>query len=451
MKTLKYILLIVLTAIGISCENDLNIEPAQSISTETALSSEDNIINILIGAYDEAGQGPTFGGQTQIIADLLGNSGQVGWGGSFIDPRQLNNKSILTNNVFVRDLWYNSYEIINQSNLVIDNISLVTSGKANQVEGEAKFLRALSYFDLVRLFGKQYTAGGANSQLGVPLQLKGIIEYAEDLSIARNTVEEVYTQIINDLNEAYNKLPASNSYFVDKYAAKALLSRVYLQQGAYANARDAAHDVLQSSGHSLTPTFAGAFNNNVDSSEDIFAFQVTSQTGAQQLINFYASQANGGRQGDITIQPGYLALFDDVANDIRDNFNYVSPDNGEDLTSKYTNQFANISMFRIAEMHLIRAEANFREGSSLGLAPLVEINTLRARSSASPLGAVTLALILNERELELAFEGFFLHDYKRTQRTVAGISFDSDSLVLPIPDLEMDTNSKMVQNPGYTN
>ena len=452
MKTLKLIYFAILAIVFAGCESELEIEPAQSISVGAALSSEENISNILIGAYDEAGQAATYGGRTHVIADLLGTTNQVSWNGTFLDPREFFTKSIFVTNGFVAGHWGNSYEVINQTNLVVDNIATVTSStdEANRIEGEAKFLRALTYFDLVRFYGLPYQAGGGNSQLGVPLALTGIVDYSGDLEIARNTVEEVYTQVIADLNDAFTKLPDSNNELADKYAAKALLARVYFQQGNYAAARDAANDVLTNSGHSLAGTFAGAFNNDADGSEDIFTFQVTSQTGTNQLITFYASQDNGGRQGDIAVEAGYTALFDDPLNDVRASFLYVSPDNGLNLTSKYTNQFGNVPTLRIGEMHLIRLEGNFREGTSVGLDPLVEINALRGRSMATALaGPLTLDLIANERQLELGFEGHLIHDLKRTGSPVGALPANDNTLVLPIPQGEMDTNSLMVQNPGY--
>lgn len=435
----------------IGCEDELNLEPFQQVSVDVALSTEDNINNILVGAYEEAGQFPTFGGRTHLMADLLGANGEISWNGTFFDPREIFNKQILIDNGFVANHWANSYEVINQTNLVIDNLDIVTSSAAerDRIEGEAKFLRALCYFDLVRFFGPAYQAGGGNSQPGVPLRLTGIIDYSGDLGIARSTVEEVYSQILSDLADAVALLPASNEFFADQYAARALQARVYFQQGNYAAARDAANDVLMNSGHSLASTYAGAFNRDSDSVEDIFAFQVTSQTGDNELIIFYASEGNGGRGGDVGLEAPFFALFDDPANDARASFNYVSPNNGETLTSKYTNQFGNVPTLRIGEMHLIRAESNFREGTTVGLAPLVEINALRGRSGAAALGAVTLDIFFNERILELAFEGHLIHDYKRTGRAVGAIPAADNSLVFPIPQAEMDTNALMTQNAGY--
>lgn len=454
MKIYKLFLIAAVSVFWIGCENELEIDPTDTLPGELAISSEANISAILIGTYEEMGQEDTYGGELQLMVDLLGTTDEVEWGGTFLDPRQAFTKSILVDNGFVSTIWRNSYESINQANLVIDNTDIVTSSpeEKNRIEGEAKFLRALAYFDLVRNFGAPYSPGGGNSQPGVPLRLEGILDYSMTLETARNSVEEVYDQIINDANEAYALLPDDNGFYADRFAAQALLARVYFQQGNYAAARDAADDVLQNSGHSLTAGYDGAFNNDTDGPETIFAFQKTSQVSAasgNQLVNFYASQANGGRGGDVRIQEDYIALFDDPDNDFRASFFYISPDNDETLTSKYTNQFANVTIFRIAEMHLIRAESNFREGTALGLAPLAEINALRARSGAAALTALNEDLLFNERQLELAFEGFLVQDYKRTQRSVGSLAFDANALVFPIPQNEMDTNPLMEQNPGY--
>lgn len=449
MKNIKHIIqLLVLSVLIVSCDDSLNQEPRQSISLETAISSPANIRSLLLGAYDESGQVASYGGRSQLIADLLGNTGEFSWQGTFIDPRQLNNKSVLVSNGFVAGNWNNNYEVINQVNLVIDNSGLFTNAaEKSRIEGEAKFLRALAYFDLVRNFGKQYMAGGANTQPGVPLRLKGITDHTSDLSIARNTVQEVYNQILSDLNDAYANLPNTNGIFADKYAARALQARVYLQQGNYPAARDAANDVIANSGHSLAGTYAGAFNNTTNSSEDLFAFQVTDQTGANGLITFYASEANGGRGGDIVISAGYYTGFDAFGTDQRSRF--FTQATGSILTAKYTNQFANVSVFRLAEMYLIRAEANLRASTMIGATPLADVNAVRARSGAPALPAVTLALIARERTFELAFEGFAIHDFRRTGTNVGAINYDADRLVLPIPQSEIDANSKMTQNSGY--
>ena len=439
----QYIFLFLLLFLAFACEDELELNPRQSIAGESAVSSEDNIQNILIGIYDEAGQDDSHGGNLQVISDLLGNVDQVTWGGTFLAPAEIVNKTILPDNGFIAGFWNNAYEVINQANIVLDNIAIVTSStdERNRIEGEARFLRALNYYELIKHFG--------SGETGVPLRTAGILDYAVDLSISRASTTDVYNLIISDLEAAYNLLPESNSFYADRYAAQALLARVQLYRGNFAAARDAANDVLANSGHSLAPTFAEAFNNDADGPEDIFSFQVTSQTGENDLVVYYASEGNGGRGGDITINDEYVALFDDAANDVRASFFYESPENGGRLTSKYTNQFGNVPILRIAEMHLIRIEANFELGSSVGLDPLTEINALRGRSGAAALSAIDKATILQERQRELAFEGFFIHDAKRTQSNVGNLSWDDPSLVLPIPLSEIDTNPLISQNPGY--
>lgn len=99
------------------------------------------------------------------------------------------------------------------------------------------------------------------------------------------------------------------------------------------------------------------------------------------------------------------------------------------LTNKYTNRFGNLHVIRLAEIYLIRAESNFRENTSLGATPLEDINTIRNRAKASILSSVSLDDILMERRKELAFEGFLLHDIKRTAGNVGSLPWSSDKLV----------------------
>lgn len=432
-----FVLFIALAFSG--CDDKLDIEPRQSISVNTAITSGENVKNILIGVYNESVQEDSYGGYLQLLSDLYGFTTEATWGGTFQGPRQVFNKNIFIDNGFVRDLWLNAYEAINQANLVLDYSDLVEEEDRDRVMGEAYFLRALNYFDLNRL----YSSNG----MGVPITLEGIIDYSQDLQIPRASTSEVYDQVIADLQTAYDLLPEENGVFADKYAAQALLARVYLQVGNYAGARDAADDVIQNSGHSLTASFEGAFNNDVNSSEDVFAFQVTTQDGANVLVTHYADQSFGGRGGDVTVNQSYLDRFGE--SDDRGSFFYTSAQNGGTLTGKYTNQFANISLIRLAEMYLIRAEANLREGTTVGATPLEDVNTVRTRAGAEPLANVTVEDVLYERELELMFEGFLIFDYKRTGRDVGELPADSNKLSFPIPQRELDANNLLEQNPGY--
>ena len=255
-KLIYYISLSLLTLSLGSCDDNLNIEPEQNLSPEVATSSPSNLRNIINNIYGEARDNDSYGGGIAMAADLLGNDGDVSWNGTYTQPAEYDEKAVLSDNVYVEDIWLNAYEINNQANIVLANLDVFEDADARDLtEGEAKFLRALAYFDLVRLFSKPYEAGQANTQLAVPIVLEPVLDATGVTNPSRNTAEEVYAQVLSDLSDAYNLLPEENGVYADKYTARALLARVYLQMGDYTNARDAADEVIQESGFTLTADY----------------------------------------------------------------------------------------------------------------------------------------------------------------------------------------------------
>ena len=234
MKNIKYKYIILALSgffLVTSCDRELDINPEQSVGTNVVISTPESVEQILIGAYKNTGDGDLFGGDLQIYADILGDNGDLYWWGTYADLGNIYDKSIISNNVYVRDSWARAYKVIYETNVVLDNLNIVTDADdKKRIGGEAKFLRALNYFELVRYFGKQYEVGKNNTQLGVPLVLKTTSDFNGDLSVARNTVEEVYTQVIKDLTDAIAILPVENSYYADVYSAckSSAKSRHYL-------------------------------------------------------------------------------------------------------------------------------------------------------------------------------------------------------------------------------
>lgn len=455
MKTNKIFLFAIVAAIFASCESKLEIDPRQREDASMTLSTEKGITDILTGTYAILATGDIYGGRTQVSADLLAQTGVTAttdfrWRGTFAEFRQMYGKTMVVNNGLVQSIWSRSYEAINSANIVIDNIGLIQDpAQAKIMIAEAKFIQSLVYFDLVRLFAKPFDASVTNSQLGVVIRPTAIYDYNADLSQERSSVDDVYKLVIAGLNQAYADLPADNGFYANKYAAKALLARVYLQQQNYPAALSASNEVIQMSGAALSPTFKDAFNHDVNQIEDIFAIQITKQTGDNQMVNHYGSEDVGGRGGDVEIRTTYLNKFTDP-NDERRNFNYINADNGRRLTNKFISQFGDVNIIRLAEMYLIRAECNSRLASSTGATPLADINLLRTRAKATNFASVTLTEILRERVLELAMEGFAIHDIKRTKATIGGTyAWNSDLLVFPIPLRETDYNKKITQNTGY--
>lgn len=429
-----------------ACQDQLELKPAQSIDDAQAAADENNVKAVLIGAYDAMSAGDVFGGNALRNAELQAGDDEILWVGTFFDPREIFNKTMQTANLDATELWLDSYNAINIANNVLASLSVVSEADRNTVEGEALFIRAILNFELVRFYGKPYVAGQPNNQLGIPLITTPTRGINAESQVPRSTVEQVYAAIIADLISAEAKLPQTNTWRASSLAASALLARVYLQKGDYANARDAANKVITSGKFSLLASYEDVFNRDANSSEDIFAIQLTEQDGLNNMNTFFSIPAFGGRDGDIEILDGHLNLY--PAGDLRRELFFEGA--GAVRSGKWNNQFGNVGLIRLAEMYLIRAESNARLGTSTGATVLADYNTIRTRAGLpASVGAITVNQILLERRLELAHEGFRIHDVKRTQQKVGNFNYDADKLVFPIPFREIEVNKALQQNPGY--
>ncbi|MCS7019558.1 MAG: RagB/SusD family nutrient uptake outer membrane protein [Cytophagales bacterium] len=429
------------------CNNRLDVEPTQSIDEKTALADDQSVKVTLTGAYDGLSSVNVYGGAIQYTAELLGDDREVVFGGTFTTLDEIWRKSITTTNGVVTAIWNSSYNTINRANNVLSALDKVNPQDRARVEGEALFIRGALLFELVRLYGKTWGDGNNATNLGVPIVLTPTRTVTEADFRPRNTVEQVYAQVIADLTKAEQQLPVSNGIFATKGAAAAMLSRVYLMQGRYAEARDAANRVITSGRYAMARTFADVFTeSSADyAREHIFRIVITDQDGVNAMNTYYASPAFQGR-GDIRVQTKHLDLY--TPGDQRREFFYRTGVNT--FTAKHRDQYGDVPVVRITEMFLTRAECNFRLGQQVGASPLADINAVRQRAGLPPLNNLTLNDILRERKLELAFEGHQLHDLKRNRLPInANLNFNANALVLPIPQREIDTNKNLVQNPGY--
>jgi len=429
-----------------SCSDNLNIEPAQSISENIALDSDRNVKNVLNGAYNELRSGAIYGGELLRNGELLAGDGEILFVGTFGGPRQIFNKQMIAENEDVRRQWMDSYAAINVVNNVLSAIPIVNEEDRDRVEGEALFIRGMVYFDLVRFYAKTYDAGQANTQEGVPLVITPTRGINEGNLVKRNSVEEVYNQVISDLTRAATILPESNGIFPGSGAANALLARVYLQKGDFPKARDAANTVIESQVFSLRPNYASVFNGDVAGSEDIFAIEFTTQDEGSSATEFWSIPQFGGRDGDIEILPGHLNLYD--ANDER--FALFFDGAAAIRSGKWNNLFGVVNLLRLAEMYLIRAETNQRLGTNVGDTPLADYNVIHTRAGLTAKeGNITLEDIILERRLELAHEGHKIHDHKRLKLNVGSLPYSDSKLVFPIPAREIEANTSLSQNEGY--
>lgn len=437
-----------------ACNSKLDVDPTQSIDETDALSTSKDVEVTLIGCYDAIQDVDVYGGAYQYSSELLGNNDEIAFGGTFQNMLEISAKQLTTVNLAAELTWRDSYVAINRCNNVLSALDIVDEEKRARIEGEARFIRGSVYFDLVRLYAKTWGDGDNAANLGVPLVLEPTRVVTDENKLARNSVAEVYAQVLEDLTAAKSLLPETNTIYANKYAASAQLSRVYLQQGNYALARDEANAVIESGEYSLNSTFESLFytfinNGGANPREYIFSMIVTSQDGTNDLNTFFGTTIDdipgtGGR-GDIRILTKHRALYE--AGDKRGAF-FLTP-NSNTYTQKHLDNLGNVLQFRLAEMYLTRAEANFRLGTVVGATPLADINRIRVRAGLKAATAVTLPSILKERHLELAFEGLALHDAKRNKQNVGTIPYNSPRLIFPIPQREIDVNKKLVQNEGY--
>ena len=439
----------------VSCEKRLDVVPTASIADNLALNTEGDVLVTLIGAYDGAQGAAAYGGDIMVLNDLIGNSTNINFTGTFAGLSDAYQTQMVSDNSFATGTWAACYNAINRCNNVLSAVSKVTSSaaKKNSVEGEALMLRASLYFELVKLYAKSVGDGDYATNLGVPLVLTPTGNVTSDNYPARATVKAVYDRVIADLTKAETLLPNSNGNYVTKWAAAAQLSRVYLMLKDYPAARDAANRVITGSGKSLAANFGSnwfTFINNAGATpgEYLFSLKVTTQDGTNSQNTYFGRNvgiAGTAGRSDCKIKLAHINTYE--TGDFRKG--YFTLSGGNYYTNKHLDRFGDVAIIRLAEMFLTRAECNQRLSTSTGSSALDDINRIRTRVGLASLSTVSLADITKERSLELAFEGHSLAEAKRLQTSYGALQWNDPKLVLPIPRRETDVNKNLVQNTGY--
>jgi starch-binding outer membrane protein, SusD/RagB family len=424
-----------------ACDSPLDTDPTASIDAETALTNARGVELALNGAYAGLRSGNIYGNVHMVYPDLYADN--LDFTGTFQTDREVALRNISTSNGQVLSTWASSFNVISRANYLLEaigNVQGLTSEQQSRFRGEALFIRALTYFDLVRLFG------------GVPLVLEPSRGVGPTSLVSRSTAQEVYARVIQDLEEAAPLLPNSRVQGrATRQAANALLARTYLETGQNAQARDRATAVINSGLYTLVPNFRSIWTTK-HSQESIFELHFTINT-SNSLAFWYFPAALGGRLGfaptaelfnSFEANDSGRAATIGLSGSQRYGFKYHRVANGDD----------NVVILRLAEMYLIRAEANARLNADAALVR-ADINAVRARAGVAPLGAevsgqaALLTAILQERRWELAFEGHRFFDLRRHGVAVTRLSIPANRLLFPIPQSELDVNENLVQNPGY--
>lgn len=466
--------IVILLLMIMSCSEDFitKSDPDQ-VTSDFVLSDLEQIEAALIGVYDGL-QTPNYYGRYYIlIPDLMADGVKQNQDNSNRGTAQYRYE-VTTNSGIAQGVWEDIYSVINRANIIIEAVPNVPGDEAlkNQVMGEALALRALGHFDLVRFFALPYNLAsgvtGANGQgghLGVPLVLSSL---TPDAKPSRNTVAEIYDQVIEDLETAKSLMDDATYFSNNKFTAagaSALLARVYLYKGEWAAAEAAATEVINNTSYSLLSAgeYAASWDGTAANSETIFdvVFSVADQNFTDGLGYIY-SQNGYYDMLPTTDLDDVLAEISDPANDVRANlwdtsvpiaYKYTGPDNSSGVD--------NTHVLRLSEIYLIRAEARAKQANVIGAR--ADLNTIRtnrnaANSAATDGGLITA--ILKERRIELAFEGHRLFDMTRNGENLVrndcqltngncSVNFPDNRFVHPIPQAEIDVNTNMVQNEGY--
>ncbi len=454
-----------------ACEDFLTQTPKLEQTNELTLSTFRGLTSATVGVYSPLYSTDWYGRDFVVTADLKSGNAKISpiTSGRFQTEYQWANVSTST-----VDLWSSAYTLISRANNVINALpgfseTGVTQDQLDNLKGECLFLRALGYFDLVRFYAQQYSSGTDNP--GVPIVL--VTEIGEP---ARNTVGEVYSQILADLTEAEGILSADNQHgetdpkgWATNNAVKALLARVYLYMENWQAAANYATEIINSGEYQLYDTttyttwdFGGAWGTDAASEIifEVYGAEGNSSHGNWDVISYIMSP-NG--YGDIGASHDVYDLYenDDVRKQL---FTSVAEHPGALWSLKYPGKNGNlrednIPVLRLGEMYLIRAEALLHGATINGVQAVDDYNAIREPLGLAASASVDLNNIYDERRRELCFEGHQLFDLARTKRSLTRTDYDgSVNKDVPFPDFkwampiiqaELDANNNMVQNEGY--
>lgn len=483
-----------------SCESLLDLEADGTISGDV-LVDESALQQALIGAYFSLGGiadggtgGELLGGDFVILTTLLTrqNGVEISWdrfnGSEFVN---FIDKEITLTNSRVEANWIRGYEVINTVNTILDRASTFeASSDLSRIQGEALAIRGIIYFEMVRLWAPQYTADGVSpgTTNAIPILLDPITDVSEIVIPELSTIEQVYARAESDMLEAATLLEplGANGTSISYYAVQAYLARLYMQKRDFDSALDPINAVLNSGIYSLASTPLDAFNNQENSSEDVFAIQQTTTSNAGDratgtgLPNYYSSFTTSGlgvmrvRSSSLEASSFLINSPSFATNDLRgtidlavDNSSTINDidaafyrnlaNNDDEILSpiKFSSSNQVIPVIRLAEMYLSRAEVIFESNPFIvDPAAVADLNTIRTRAGLDELAVSDFTSsfafydsLLLERNREFLYEGHLLNDLKRVGGDI-GTDFNRSSaydakFVLPIPQSEIDAGTSV--------
>jgi hypothetical protein len=440
---------LVLTA---ACNDVLDTEPYDRISATSEIVDAATAQAALNGAYDALQSNGMYGLYVEAASALASHEAE--WAGTFQYLGDMSVNHITADNAAVSSMWNAHYLQIDRDNTIllrVPDVADIDEDTRDGILGEAHFLRALSYSNLVKYWGP------------VPLPLVPVTKPSDATQYTRATVADVYTQILSDLDQAASLIKnTTDTRRATVAAVQALRARVLLYRAStdgadatadYQASLDAANDFLAGNDALTTPYQTLFSPTGENTAEDIFRVSFT--TAESNTIGYYYLAA--GRFEAAATQSMYAAY---EPNDLRRATMALRPNSTDEYQ---TMKFPTIAgtehphVIRRAEVVLIKAEDLARLGQLA--AAVDEYNNVRARAGLPNhvLGvdvttqAEVIAAIDHEREVELAFEGDRFPNLVRQGNAVAvlGIADRAFQTLFPIPIGEITTSPNLTQNPGY--
>jgi hypothetical protein len=476
MKSILKITTLSLVLLISSCDEILDIDPQQSIAAGQALTTPEGVkaslANIYSGFKNVLLYGRDFTATAEALADNVSIIDRAG--GRYVQQGANAPTANLGN-------WAYSYAKINEINLLLQalpNVVGATPTFIDETEGQARTLRALLYFDLMRAYAYEPNmAPPGLDKGGVPLALTGIILPNQIELLPRASVADCYAQIYADLTVGIAKAPlqaAGAKYYVTRTFANALFAKVALYNQDFVYAEQLATDAITLG--ALVPLTAAnivsgwRLNNHPESIFEI-GFTTPGETiGVNESItSAYASRLNLSQtppttatgNGAVVPTAAFLALH--AANDVRRALYQtglratIATECTKFLHKTGTTYMDNIPVMRVSELYLIRAEARARKAGADEPGAISDLNLIAARVpivyDGTTTGTALVDAILAQRRLELAFEGDRWFDLKRRGsallKSTGNLQFDDYRRLAPIPVREIQINPNLVQNSGY--
>ncbi|MEY4935840.1 MAG: hypothetical protein RIS64_2199 [Bacteroidota bacterium] len=456
MKYLKIYSLLILSLLVSQC-GFLEETSPNDLDAQTAIKDAASANAALIGCYSSLQSSSSYGGHFALISDVCGGNAVTG-GYNYQSLDQLGLHAVTPANLLIEELWtaqYRTITNINQLLTALPTISDLAAVDKKNIEAQARGLRAMVHFDLLRFFGEHWNQA---STLGIPM-----IQTVQSLQDAptRATVAATYTFILSDLNAALTLIDPSKKDipYLTKSGINALLSRVYLYKGDKVKAAFHASEVINSGDFALVDAanYATIFTKRL-TSESIFELKFDAQnrsayngltygrdSAISSEVNFYATAL---------LDTFFQARPDDVRAELLDfvgNNATILP-NGR--TQKYRGEESRDNsayMIRFAELYLIRAEA---KGKVDGL---TDLNLIRVERGLTALTAANVSTdaayqkaILDEIQAEFNFEGHRYFNLARTRQLFAETGIENFRSIMPIPGREIiASKGGIVQNSGY--